>query len=169
MRTTDEKLVHALMRFSRKLRMSAPDRGPEHEGERRPMGDRRPPLAREHILFLIARHEGGIHQKDLIEMMHVNPSTMSEFVNKLEDGGYIVRTVDPEDKRATLLTLSEKGEARIAELKEERGERFRDLFKDLSEEEKEQLLALLTKALGNEEEHRCHRHHHRCERKEESE
>ena len=112
-----------------------------------PMPPRRPMLSRERLLVLIGRTEGGVHQKDLLEKVHIGAPAMSELVNKLEDDGYIVRTVDLADRRATLLTLTEKGAARAAEVEDERAMKFRAAFAALSDEEKETLSALLDKLL----------------------
>lgn len=168
--TVNEKLFRRLMHVQRKMRMSMPEpprpegpmdenrppEGPMNEG--RPQMRRRPPLAREHLMSIIGSRD-GIHQKELAEMVRVNPSTMSEFIDHLEDDGYIVRNVDPDDKRATLITLTEKGTARVAEIHDEREERFSKLFGSLSEEEKVQLCDLLDKVIGDEEDHPRHRHH----------
>ena len=79
--------------------------------------------------------------------MRINPSSVSELISKLESEGYVVRTVDPDDKRATLITLTEVGRARAYELEDERNERFEKFFEPLTEEEKEQLLALMEKLM----------------------
>jgi DNA-binding MarR family transcriptional regulator len=110
----------------------------------------KPAFARERLLRVLASFEGGAKQKELIEEMKVNPSSMSEMISKLEHDGYVKRTVDPADKRATLITLTELGEARAAELTDERNERFSGLFSKLTPEEKEQLLALLEKLTAEE-------------------
>ena len=107
----------------------------------------RPGLSRERVLVLISREEGGVHQKDLLEKAHIGAPAMSELINKLEDDGYIVRTVDPDDRRATLLSLTEKGAARAAEVDDERALRFKAAFANLTDEEKETLSALLDKLL----------------------
>ena len=165
-RTIEEKLFHQLMRLERMMKRPEHDRRmPAPEEERRgPEHDRRPPMAREHILFLISSFEGGVRQKDLIERTHINPSSMSEFIAKLEEDGYLKREVDPEDKRATLLSLSELGEARISEIQDERAERLEKLFGDLTQEEKEELSSLLSKILP---ERKFHRHFHHPEENEE--
>ena len=160
-RTIEEKLFHQLMRLERMMKRPEHDeRRPEEGEERRGPGfaHRRPPLAREHILFLISSFEGGVHQKELIERMHVNPSSMSEFISKLEEDGYLKREVDPEDKRATLLSLSELGQARISEMQDARNERMEKLFGNLTAEEKEELSSLLAKILPERRHHHCHRH-----------
>ena len=110
-----------------------------------PMPPHRPMFGRERLLVLIGKSEGGVHQKDLLEKVHIGAPAMSELVSKLEDDGYIVRTVDPADRRATLLTLTEKGATRAAEVEDERALRFKAAFANLSEEEKETLAAILDK------------------------
>lgn len=153
-RTIEEKLFHQLMRLERMMKRPEPERMMGRPGERRPA------FARQHILFLIASYENGVHQKELIERIHVNPSSMSEFINRLEEDGYLIREADPADRRSTLLKLSDLGKARVAELQDERADRFEKLFGNLNEEEKETLSALLEKILPKRE-GRCHpRHRH---------
>ncbi len=102
-------------------------------------------LSRERILGILLENEGGLRQKAIAEEMHIGPSATSEFIDKLEQTGYIERRPDPEDGRATRIYLTEKGKARAYELEDERKERFASLFTALTDEEKEQLLALLDK------------------------
>ena len=80
-----------------------------------------------------------------MEQLGINPSSVSEMISKLESDGYVKRTVDPDDKRATLVTLTELGEARTAELADEKKEMFKGVFDNLTDDEKEQLMALLEK------------------------
>ena len=138
---------------------------------RRPHGHRSPVLARERILTLLLEHEtrqddaaeaagpaderaaaekaetvgAGLRQKQLTEEMRINASTMSEFIGHLETDGYVERNIDPSDKRATLITLTEKGRARACELQDERKEKLNQLFSPLTEEEQKELFRLLNK------------------------
>ena len=102
-------------------------------------------MVRERVLSIIEGHEEGIRQKEIAEELHVNPSSMSELIDKLEKDGYVKRQVDPNDKRATRIHLTELGAARAAEVEDERQEKLEAYFKPLSTEEREQLLALLQK------------------------
>ena len=81
----------------------------------------------------------------LTEELRINPSSVSEMISKLENDGYVKRTVDPTDKRATLISLTELGEARAAELQDEKNEKLDKAFGNLTDDEKEQLIALLEK------------------------
>ena len=102
-------------------------------------------FGRERALRVIAGFEGGVRQKTLTEELRINPSSVSELITKLQNDGYVKRTVDPEDKRATLITLTELGEARAAELQDEKSEMLGKAFANLTDDEKEQLIALLEK------------------------
>ena len=119
-----------------------PVRGPRpHRHMRGPHGA----FAQERMLDVISRFEGGVRQKELTEELKIRPSSVSETISKLEHDGYVKRKVDPDDKRATLITLTEVGEARAAELADERGARLSKAFEPLTDEEKEQLILLLEK------------------------
>ena len=106
-------------------------------------------LSRERVLEILLDYEEGARQKTIAEELRVNPSSMSEFINKLEENGYILREVDPADKRATLIRLTEKGRARASELTDEKEGQLKKLFAHLSEEEKETLIALLEKLVNH--------------------
>ena len=77
--------------------------------------------------------------------MRINASTMSEFIGHLESDGYVERNIDPSDKRATLITLTEKGRARACELQDERKNKLDQLFSPLTEDEQKELFRLLNK------------------------
>ncbi|WP_051656915.1 MarR family winged helix-turn-helix transcriptional regulator [Butyrivibrio sp. AE3004] len=116
-------------------------------GECGPHGHR-PPLSRERLLVVMAESSEGIRQKDLSEKLKIGQSSTSELINKLEDDGYIERRIDESDKRATLLFLTEKGQARATEVADERAAMFEDAFSKLTDDEKKTLSDLLDKLLS---------------------
>lgn len=120
---------------------------PLSEREHKPPHGRHP-MGRERILTLIGQHPDGIHQKDILKEAHIGPSSLSELIDKLESDGYLERRIDPDDKRATLLFLTDKGKARAAEVEDEQNAMLKDYFKNLSDEEKETLSLLLDKILA---------------------
>ena len=104
--------------------------------------------SRERLLVIISECPEGIRQKALAEQAGINTSSASELISRLEDDGYLIRTIDESDKRATLLKLTEMGSVRAEEIKAEREEAFKDIFADFTEEEKQTLSALLDKILA---------------------
>ena len=106
----------------------------------------RKPLPREFVLsILLENGNEGMRQKDLANKLGIRSAAMSEAIDKLEDNGYIERKVDETDRRATLIFLTEKGEARANEVHDQREHRFDGIFGNLTEDEKKQLLSLLRK------------------------
>ena len=111
----------------------------------RPHGPRR--LPRERILAILNENGEGMHQREIAEVLMINPSSLSEAIDKLEADRYLERNVDPDDRRATLITLTEKGRARAYEVEDERAETLKSFFAPLTEDEKVQLCELISKLL----------------------
>ena len=82
------------------------------------------------ILALLKMRD-GVTMKDLSYLLGLAPSSMSEMLTKLEKNGYIVREEDKEDKRVTIIRLTEKGKR----VEQEAGPEIGDIFAVLSEEE----------------------------------
>ena len=104
-------------------------------------------MSRERMLVIISEHPEGIRQKALAEAAGINASSTSEVVSRLEDDGYLIRTIDENDKRATVLKLTEMGAVRAEEIRTEREAFLDDFFSKLSEEEKQTLSDLLDKLM----------------------
>lgn len=68
---------------------------------------------------------------------------MSQRLSTLETAGYIVREPAPNDRRITLVRLTEKGRAMVEELPRVVSQRINDAFAAMGEEKAETLLALL--------------------------
>lgn len=82
-------------------------------------------------------------QKELQEVLQIQPGSMSEILAKLEEKGLIVRNKDDEDKRRSVLTLTEAGRESVKEIQENE----KPLFGALDENEQEELKKLLGKLL----------------------
>ncbi len=61
------------------------------------------------VLMLLYK-EQNIMQETLVRHYHLDKGTIARAVKKLEDAGYIRRIVDPANRRAVRLFLTEKGE-----------------------------------------------------------
>jgi MarR family transcriptional regulator, organic hydroperoxide resistance regulator len=51
----------------------------------------------------------GMAAGELAALMHLDPSTVTGIIRRLEDGGVITRRPDPADARRTRLTLTSRG------------------------------------------------------------
>ena len=95
-------------------------------------------------IAMIAMKE-GINQKDLAFLLGIRPQTMGEILRKLEDRGLVERKKSEADGRAIEVYLTDEGRARADEIAERRKLAAADMFSVLTDEEKEQLIALLDK------------------------
>ncbi|MBQ8135816.1 MAG: MarR family transcriptional regulator [Clostridia bacterium] len=119
--TTEERISSQLMRLSHLLRMisGAPD------GQRR--------------LMTILMEKGPLSQRELTELAGIRPASVSELALKLEERGYAVRFVNPQDRRSLNIALTEAGMAAAEKLSDSRA----DLYGHMTEEEKAALLSAL--------------------------
>lgn len=97
-----------------------------------------------HILVTLAKND-GLTQSALTEMLGIQPGSASEVLSKLESAGYIVRSVNADDKRTCDIMLTDAGRKKAEEAIMLRRQRHELMFTSLSGSEKEQLLALLEK------------------------
>ena len=96
------------------------------------------------VLALLAMKE-GMSQKDIAFLLGIRPQSASEVLAKLQDQGFIERRQDEDDKRVTKVYLTEKGREHAKRCAEMHQAMAADVFSVLSEDEKEQLLSILSK------------------------
>ena len=99
------------------------------------------------ILSKLVHQGDGISQAALAEKMNIRPQSMSEALTRLEEHGLIRRLPNPQDKRGTLVYLTDEGRFREAELAERRRQTADSLLCVLNESEKDTLATLLGKIL----------------------
>ena len=105
------------------------------------------------ILTKLVHQGDGISQAALAEKINIRPQSLSEALTKMEERGWIDRRPNPQDKRGTLVYLTEEGRAQEKRLAARRSVAADHLFSSLNEEEKEALSALLSKILAEDETH----------------
>jgi DNA-binding MarR family transcriptional regulator len=91
----------------------------------------------------------GINQLQLGEMIQKDRTTISGILNKLEASGYIRKGVNPSDKRSSLIYVTEKALKIKDALLEQAVEVNKFLTKDLTDQEREWLIAFLKKIRNN--------------------
>lgn len=94
-------------------------------------------------------HKGACGVSDISERFDITNAAASQLVDKLVQSGFIKRDEDPNDRRAKLLNLTDKGKKLIQQGKEERYRWVDELAGKLSAEERTQVseaLDIMTKA-----------------------
>lgn len=99
-----------------------------------------------HILHILTKN-GCEPQQKLLDILGIQPGSLSEILSKLEKKGYITKEKDPEDGRKTIILLTKEGEDSI-ELRNYQ-EHNNKLFDVLSDEEQDELRRLLIKLLDS--------------------
>lgn len=59
---------------------------------------------------------GGMSQRRLGELTQIEKSSMVVYLDALEDGGWILRKSDPQDRRAHVVELTPEGARKFAQL-----------------------------------------------------
>jgi len=90
-----------------------------------------------------------LRPSDLAERLGIAPRSATEVVDALQDKSLVQRTPSPNDRRATLLSLTEEGIALRQRMRRElaraRRAKADDLFSVLSEKDRDTLTDLLRK------------------------
>ena len=109
------------------------------------------------ILGLLHDH-GGLAQRELMQIMGVDPSILVTLLNPLEADGLVTRERDPGDRRRHLVTLTDAGARHLVSASRAQKEAEDALFASLDEGQREQLrtvLIALRDGLGADAESAC--------------
>ena len=85
-------------------------------------------------LFYISRH-GRVNPSALASGIRVTPANVTGIVERLVEQDLLTRTTDPDDRRISWLTLTDKGKTLINDLREGRAQEMRRTLDKLTEEE----------------------------------
>lgn len=130
--------------------------------------------AQEHILALLLAHS-PMTQGELLDVLDVRSSSLSELLSKLEKSGFVERKRNEQDRRGFVVSITKAGRAAFEQQKKEGHEAREGLFACLSPDEIQSLTAVLQKlitSLHDQDEALCKRRggcgekygHHGCRR-----
>ncbi|MCD7839429.1 MAG: MarR family transcriptional regulator [Erysipelotrichaceae bacterium] len=91
----------------------------------------------------ILNERDTISQKELQDILNIKAGSISEILSKLEKSGKIIRYKDNNDKRKSVIQITDKGRNTITHYQNNN----EDIFFMLDDNEKEQLSYLLNKIL----------------------
>jgi len=90
--------------------------------------------SRMHLLWELGQR-GPVPQRVLAEALKVTPRAVTGLVDALVADGLVTREPHPGDRRATLVTLTPRGEMLVAQLKRDHKRLARALFTPMSRRE----------------------------------
>jgi DNA-binding MarR family transcriptional regulator len=82
---------------------------------------------------------------EISSILHVTAPTVTQIINKLEKDDLVIRNIDPADRRAVKISLTENGMEITDQARKIFSESFTGLVEFLGEEDSEKLAELLTK------------------------
>lgn len=86
------------------------------------------------ILFTLHRRS-ALSQKELASSLNMTPPSVTSAIQKMEREGYIKRNADESDQRIMRLSLTDKGESCIQNVKQVAEEMSTLIFRGMSQEE----------------------------------
>lgn len=90
-------------------------------------------------ILMQLHHKGSCGVSDISERFDITNAAASQLVDKLVQSGFVKRDEDPNDRRAKLLDLTEKGKKLLQHGKEERYRWVDELAGRLTAEERAQV------------------------------
>ena len=100
-------------------------------------------LAQERALRMITRSEEPPRMAELADRLGIVPRSLTTVIDSLEAAGLVRREIDPRNRRAILLHLTERGTAVRDDLREARRRAAEDLFAPLPAQDRKALGGLL--------------------------
>mgnify|MGYP003565190521 CR=1 FL=1 len=90
----------------------------------------------QHLVLEALWDEEGLYAVELSKNLSLDNATLSGVLERLEEGGWIIKRVDEEDRRYIRVYLTKKGKDFRSELIEERKLANEDILSEFSLEEK---------------------------------
>jgi DNA-binding MarR family transcriptional regulator len=100
------------------------------------------------VLAHLARQE-GVNQATLAQSLDVEPITLVRLLDRLQEGGFIQRKPDPQDRRAYVLELTAKARPILERIYGLAARVYEEAQAGMSKPETEQLLSLLHRTKAN--------------------
>ena len=101
--------------------------------------------AQERALRMITRSEEAPRMAELADRLGIVPRSLTTVIDALEEADLVRREIDPRNRRAILLHLTERGAAVRDDLREARRRAAEDLFAPLPADDRKALGDLLTR------------------------
>lgn len=144
--TIDEDILHALRRLeamSKRKPADAPfPTSQDSDGSQPPRNQGRGRM------LSVLNDSGAMSQTQLAARLAIRPQSLSELLAKSEAEGFVERRQSDEDKRQTIVSITEAGRNRVALFREAHRSRAEKFCSPLTEEEKTTLMALLEKLIS---------------------
>jgi len=101
------------------------------------------------VLRVLSGAGEPLRVSELARRLDVVPRSATSVVDDLESAGLVGRRPDPDDRRATLVALTQRGDAALHEFRARRRAGLAELLDRLDPDEQRELVRLLTKLVDD--------------------
>ncbi|GLY31188.1 MarR family transcriptional regulator [Kineosporia sp. NBRC 101731] len=91
----------------------------------------------------VLRRHGRLRISSLSDHLRIAPRSGTEVVDALQERGLVLRSPDPDDRRATLVTLSSQGEEIAEAVRKARASEAEQFFDRLDEADRRELTRII--------------------------
>ena len=100
------------------------------------------------VLAHLHRNE-GINQIGLADLLDIEAITLCRTIDRMEEGGWVERRPDPKDRRARLLSLTDRARPLIAKLRTLADELYEEALEGLPPRSRDALVEILVAMRAN--------------------
>ncbi|AWK85253.1 MarR family winged helix-turn-helix transcriptional regulator [Azospirillum thermophilum] len=100
------------------------------------------------VIAMLSRCE-GIHQAGLADLLEVEPITLCRLVDRMEEGGWVERRPDPNDRRARRLFMTDKARSVLQQARDIASGVYAEALEGLPPETERQMIAILSHMRAN--------------------
>ncbi|CAG4888828.1 Transcriptional regulator SlyA [Paraburkholderia saeva] len=94
-------------------------------------------------------HYGDVNQARLADLLEVAPISAGRLLDRMAEGGWIERSMNPQDRRERQIRMTEKAEQTLGKARIVGDEVAAEALNGFSEEETQQLISLLQRVRNN--------------------
>lgn len=151
--TKEEDILHAIQRLEAMSRRKSHEDAPPPPPPGSAPGEFPPPPPPRNQgrgrMLAVLNDNGAMSQAQLAARLNIRPQSLSELLAKAESEGFVERKQSEEDKRQTIVSITEAGRARVAGFRDAHRRRAEEFCSALSEEEKDTLKEILEKLIAS--------------------
>lgn len=96
------------------------------------------------IIYLLANHP-GLAQREIANLAHIKPGSLTEVLDRLERGNLIIRKRDEKDRRIWHVSLTKEGHQTYEQLVKQRHEFEQTMLAGITHEEQEKFIQMIAK------------------------
>ncbi len=97
----------------------------------------------------ILSRKGGISQKQLADILEMQPISVGRLLDRMQAAGWIERQPDPQDRRAVRLHLAVKADPILREMKGHSIEVLKQVNQGISAQDQQRFFDILTRMRAN--------------------